>query len=63
MAERESESLPIALTSAVDILKERGVLKDENVPPLGQIFDFSYLNAALKELGLPAVAEYEGAAH
>ncbi len=47
-----------AVRANIDILKERGFIKDEQVPPLGQIFDFSYLNQALKELNLPPVAEY-----
>ena len=42
----------------LDILKERGYLKDSDVPPLGELFDFSYLNQALRELGLPTVQEY-----
>ncbi len=47
-----------AVRANLDILKERGYLKDSEVPPLGQLFDFSYLNEALKELGLPTVQEY-----
>jgi ABC-type nitrate/sulfonate/bicarbonate transport system substrate-binding protein len=47
-----------AVRANLDILKERGFLKDSEIPPLGQIFDFSYMNQALKELGLPAVKEY-----
>jgi ABC-type nitrate/sulfonate/bicarbonate transport system substrate-binding protein len=47
-----------AVRANLDILKERGYLKDSEVPPLGQLFDFSYMNQALKELGLPAVKEY-----
>ncbi len=46
-----------AIRANLDILKERGYLKDSEVPPLGQIFDFSYLNQALRELGLPEVKE------
>lgn len=42
----------------LDILKIRGFIKDEEIPPLGEIFDFSYLNQALKELGLPEVKEF-----
>ena len=47
-----------AVRANLDILKERGYLKDSEVPPLGQIFDFSYLNQALRELGRPEVLEY-----
>jgi ABC-type taurine transport system substrate-binding protein len=47
-----------AVRANIDILKSRGFLKEEQVPPLGRVFDFSYLNQALKELNLPAVAEY-----
>ena len=47
-----------AVRANLDILKERGYLKESEVPPLGQIFDFAYLNQALRELGLPTVQEY-----
>ena len=47
-----------AVRANLDILKERGYLKDSEIPPLGQIFDFSYLNQALRELGLPEVKEF-----
>lgn len=47
-----------AVRSNLAILKERGYLKDADVPPLGELFDFSYLNEALAELGLPPVREY-----
>jgi NMT1/THI5 like len=47
-----------AVRANLEILKERGHLKDSEVPPLGQVFDFSYLNQALRELGRPEVAEY-----
>ena len=47
-----------AVRANIDILKERGFLKDSEVPPLGQLFDFSYLNQALREMGRPPVKEY-----
>jgi ABC-type nitrate/sulfonate/bicarbonate transport system substrate-binding protein len=47
-----------AVRSNLDILKERGLITDAEIPPLGQLFDFSYLNQALRELNLPQVAEY-----
>ena len=47
-----------AIRANLDILKERGFLKDSEVPPLGVVFDFSYLNEALGELGLPKVKEF-----
>jgi len=47
-----------AVRANIEILKERGYLQDSEVPPLGQVFDFSYLNQALKELGRPLVREY-----
>ena len=40
------------------ILKERGYLKDSEIPPLGQVFDFSFLNQALREMGRPEVKEF-----
>jgi hypothetical protein len=42
----------------IDILIERGYLTRAEVPPLGQVFNFSYLNQALTELGRPTVAEF-----
>jgi NitT/TauT family transport system substrate-binding protein len=47
-----------AIRANLDILKERGYLKPSDVPPLGELFDFSYLNQALRELGLPAIQEF-----
>lgn len=47
-----------AIRANLEILKERGFLKDSEIPPLGVIFDFSYLNQALGELGMPKVAEF-----
>ena len=47
-----------AVRANVDILKERGYITDAEVPPIGQVFDFSYLNQALRELGRPEVKEY-----
>jgi hypothetical protein len=47
-----------AARANIAILKERGHLQDSEVPPLGQVFDFSYLNQALRELGRPEVPEY-----
>ncbi len=47
-----------AVRANLDILKERGYLTDAEIPPLGQVFDFSYLNQALREMGRPQVQEY-----
>src|SRR5262245_24418835 len=44
-----------AIRANIAILKERGYLKDADVPPLGELFDFSYLNQALRERGLAPV--------
>jgi ABC-type nitrate/sulfonate/bicarbonate transport system substrate-binding protein len=48
-----------AVRANLAIMRERGVLKDQDNLPLGEIFDFSYLNEALKELKLPPVASYK----
>jgi ABC-type nitrate/sulfonate/bicarbonate transport system substrate-binding protein len=48
-----------AVRANIKILIERGYLKVSETPPLGELFDFSYLNDALKELGRPTVAEYK----
>ncbi|HWG06987.1 MAG TPA: ABC transporter substrate-binding protein [Beijerinckiaceae bacterium] len=42
----------------LDILKERGYITDAQIPPLGQVVDFSYLNEARRELGLPPAPEF-----
>jgi len=47
-----------AVRANLDIMKTRGYIKDEEIPPLGEVFDFSYLNKALTELGMPMVEEY-----
>lgn len=47
-----------AVRSNIAILEERGYITEAEVPPLGQVFDFSYLNQALRELGQPEVKEY-----
>ena len=47
-----------AVRANLDILKERGYLKETETPPLGQLFDFSYMNQALRDLGLPLVQEF-----
>ena len=47
-----------AVRANLDILKERGYITDAEIPPLGQVIDFSFLNQALKEMGKPAVQEY-----
>jgi ABC-type nitrate/sulfonate/bicarbonate transport system substrate-binding protein len=47
-----------AVRANIDILKERGYITDAEIPPLGQVFDFSYLNQALRELGHLEVKEY-----
>lgn len=47
-----------AVRANLGIMKERGFITDAQIPPLGQVFDFSYLNKALKELNLPLVTEY-----
>lgn len=48
-----------AVRANINILIERGYLKPSEAPHLGELFDFSYLNDALKALGRPTVAEYE----
>jgi ABC-type taurine transport system substrate-binding protein len=47
-----------AIRANLDILRERGYLKESEVPPLGELFDFSYMNQALRELDLPSVQEF-----
>ena len=47
-----------AVQATLDILKERGFITEAEIPPLGKVIDFSYLNLARKELGLEPVAEY-----
>lgn len=49
----DSETINVNL----NVLKEKNYLAEADIPPLGQLFDYSYLNAALRELGLPQVAE------
>ena len=46
-----------AIRANLAILEERGFLKKDKYPPLAKMVDFSYLNQALKELGLPTVKE------
>ena len=47
-----------AVRANLDILKERGYITDAEIPALGQVIDFSFLNQALTELGKPPVQEY-----
>jgi len=47
-----------ALRANLDIMHERGYLKKEDYPPLDKMVDYSYLNRALKELGMPTVKEF-----
>ena len=49
-----------AIRANLAILEERGFLKKDKYPPLSKMVDFSYLNQALKELGLPTVKEIKG---
>jgi ABC-type nitrate/sulfonate/bicarbonate transport system substrate-binding protein len=42
----------------LDIMADQGYLKKENFPPLDKLVDYSYLNTALHELGMPAVKEF-----
>ena len=46
-----------AIRANLAILEERGYLKKDKYPPLAKMVDYSYLNQALKELGLPTVKE------
>jgi NMT1/THI5 like len=48
-----------AVRANLQILIERGYLAETDLPGLGALFDFSYLNDALKELGRPAVENYK----
>ncbi len=43
--------------STLDLLAERGLIGKSDYPPLDKAVDFSYLNAARRELGMPAVLE------
>lgn len=48
-----------AVRSGMDITIERGYLTQAEVPnPLGALIDYSYLNEALRELGMPEVVEF-----
>jgi ABC-type nitrate/sulfonate/bicarbonate transport system substrate-binding protein len=42
----------------LDIMAEQGYLDKANSPPLDKLVDYSYLNAALHELGMPAVKQF-----
>jgi hypothetical protein len=44
--------------SNLELMADQGHLKRENFPPLSRLVDYSYLNQALRELGLPAVKEF-----
>ena len=46
-----------AFQSNFDIMVERGVIAKEEVPEVRDIVDFSYLNRALRELGMAEVPE------
>jgi ABC-type nitrate/sulfonate/bicarbonate transport system substrate-binding protein len=48
---------PEAYMSNLEIMTERGMLAKKDYPPLRDIVDYSYLNRALKELGMPPVPE------
>jgi hypothetical protein len=48
-----------AVRANLKILTERGYLAEADLPTLGALFDFSYLNEALRELGRPTVEEYK----
>jgi hypothetical protein len=39
-------------------MADQGYLKKENFPPLDKLVDYSYLNAARRELGMPAVKQF-----
>ena len=45
---------PLFMTT-FDLLNERGLIAKSEYPPLDKIVDFSYLNQARRELGLPEV--------
>ena len=47
-----------AVRANLDILKERGYITDADIPPLGQVVDYTYLNQARQELGLPPVESF-----
>jgi ABC-type nitrate/sulfonate/bicarbonate transport system substrate-binding protein len=49
-----------AIRANLDIMHERGYLKTEDYPPLDKMVDYTYLNRALKELGMPAVKTFAG---
>jgi ABC-type nitrate/sulfonate/bicarbonate transport system substrate-binding protein len=44
-------------TSTLDLLAERGLIAKSDYPPLDKAVDYSYLNAARRELGMPAVRD------
>lgn len=44
--------------SNFELMEDQGFLKKENFPPLDKLVNYSYLNQALRELGLPAVKEF-----
>jgi ABC-type nitrate/sulfonate/bicarbonate transport system substrate-binding protein len=43
------------ITASLDLMSGLGFLDKADYPPLAEIVDYSYLNLALKELGLPQV--------
>jgi ABC-type nitrate/sulfonate/bicarbonate transport system substrate-binding protein len=45
------------LHANLDIMADQGYLNKENGPPLAQLVDYSYLNAARQQLGLSAVKQ------
>jgi ABC-type nitrate/sulfonate/bicarbonate transport system substrate-binding protein len=46
-----------AFQSNIDIVSGEGFMKREQFPPLDKLIEYSYLNQALKELGLPLVGD------
>ena len=45
-----------AFRTILEIMAKRGVLKQADFPPIDQMVDYSFLNEARKELGLPPVS-------
>lgn len=42
----------------LNIMADQGYLDKANFPPLDKLVDYSYLNTALRELGMPAVKPF-----
>ena len=44
-------------TNALNLLSSEGIISAGDYPPLDKLVDYTYLNAARRELGLPAVKD------